>query len=101
MGTAGVSLTACFAAFLGFEFCVGVYFPTVGVLKSEIVPEHVRGTMYNIYRVPLNAVVVGLLLTNISMMMCFQICALLITVAPTNKETPLPEVYQEVSMKEI
>lgn len=74
-------LIPVFAAFLLFEFCVGAYFPTIGVLKSQIVPEQIRGTMYNIYRVPLNAVVVCLLLTNISMASCFCMCACLLAVA--------------------
>mmetsp|Transcript_130550 Transcript_130550/g.279062 ORF Transcript_130550/g.279062 Transcript_130550/m.279062 type:complete len:497 (-) Transcript_130550:94-1584(-) len=74
-------LGVTFGAFLTFEFCVGAYFPTVGILKSDLVPERVRGTIYNIYRVPLNAVVVGLLLTNISMVSCFNICAMLLTLA--------------------
>mmetsp|Transcript_8658 Transcript_8658/g.22252 ORF Transcript_8658/g.22252 Transcript_8658/m.22252 type:complete len:477 (+) Transcript_8658:87-1517(+) len=77
----GASPIPCFLAFLAFEFCVGVYFPTIGIVKSEIVPEHVRGTMYNLYRVPLNAVVVCLLLTDISMVVSFQLCACLLTVA--------------------
>merc|ERR1719401_2743987 len=72
------SLMVSFAAFLLFEFCVGLYFPSVGVLKSELVPEEVRGTMYNIYRVPLNAIVVALLLTNITMGLCSKLCALLL-----------------------
>jgi hypothetical protein len=74
-------LGVCFAAFLAFEFCVGLYFPSMGLLKSEVVPEHIRGTMYNIYRVPLNAVVVGLLLSNISMIKCFALCAALLMMA--------------------
>merc|ERR1719181_2575477 len=72
------SLKLCFMAFLIFEFCCGLYFPTIGVLKSEVVPEHVRTTMYNFYRIPLNAVVVGLLLSNISMIRCFTLCAALL-----------------------
>lgn len=67
-----------FACFLVFEFCVGVYMPAVGMVKSEVVPEQVRTTVYNMYRVPLNAVVVGLLLTDISMVTCFRLCALLL-----------------------
>lgn len=72
---------SCFVAFMCFEFCCGLYFPSVGILKSEIVPEHVRATMYNIYRVPLNAVVVGLLLTNISMVRCFVMNAILLALS--------------------
>lgn len=77
----GSLLMTCFVAFLIFEFCCGLYFPSIGVLKSEVVPENVRTTMYNIYRIPLNAVVVGLLLSNISMIKCFIFCAVLLTVA--------------------
>jgi len=74
-------LKSCFVAFLMFEFCCGLYFPSMGVLKSEIVPENIRTTMYNIYRIPLNAVVVGLLLTSISLTKCFLFCSVLLTFA--------------------
>lgn len=69
------------STFLVFEFCVGLYFPTIGVLKSEIVPEKVRGTVYNIYRVPLNAIVVCLILSSISLATCFKLNAFLLLVA--------------------
>jgi len=76
-----VSLMTSFAAFLVFEFCCGLYFPSIGVVKSEVVPEYVRGTMYNLYRVPLNAIVVVLLLTNISTTLCFRLCGGLMVMA--------------------
>jgi len=75
------NLKTVFFAFITFEFCCGLYFPSIGVLKSQIVPEHVRATMYNIYRVPLNAVVMCLLLTNLSIVQCFSLNALLLSVA--------------------
>mmetsp|Transcript_54817 Transcript_54817/g.155958 ORF Transcript_54817/g.155958 Transcript_54817/m.155958 type:complete len:476 (-) Transcript_54817:44-1471(-) len=74
-------LALTFCSFIVFEFCVGLYFPAIGLVKSEVVPERVRATMYNIYRVPLNAVVVALLLTNISFVRVFAICAVLMGVA--------------------
>lgn len=74
-------LKVSFLAFLTFEFCVGLYFPSAGVLKSDIVPEKIRGTMYNIYRIPLNAIVVALLLSNITMAWCFKVCAGLLVIA--------------------
>jgi len=83
-------LKACFAAFLMFEFCCGLYFPSMGVLKSEIVPENIRTTMYNIYRIPLNAVVVGLLLTSISLTKCFLFCSVLLTFALVSVMTIRP-----------
>lgn len=70
----------CFVSFLLFEFCCGAYFPAVGVLKSSIVPYHVRGTVYNIYRVPLNILVATLMLSDMSMIKCFTLCATLLTV---------------------
>jgi len=39
-----------FVAFLVFEAAVGLYFPMIGTLKGEIVPEDMRSTIYNIYR---------------------------------------------------
>jgi len=74
-------LMTSFFSFLVFEFCCGLYFPSVSDIKSKVVPENVRGTMYNIYRVPLNAVVVCLLLGHISMVQCFMLCAGLLSVA--------------------
>eukprot|EP00439_Symbiodinium_sp_Y106_P060396 s2228_g8.t3 len=70
------SVHVCFLSFLLFEFCVGIYFPSVGTVKSEL--ERIRATMYNICRVPLNAIVVGLLLTNLSVLQCFRFCAMLL-----------------------
>jgi len=74
-------IMAIFMAFLLFEFAIGVYFPSVGILKSEVVPEHVRSTVYNIYRVPLNAVVVGALLSHISLVKTYVVCAALLGAA--------------------
>ena len=46
-----------FVAFLAFEACVGLYFPMMGTLKGDIVPEDMRSTIYNLYRLPLNVIV--------------------------------------------
>lgn len=50
--------TRLLAAFIVFEIAVGLYFPAMGTLKSKVVPEECRTTIYNIYRIPLNIVVV-------------------------------------------
>jgi len=80
IGSTG-SVQACFFSFLIFEFCVGMYWPAVGTIKSEIVPEGIRATIYNLYRVPLNAVVCGILLTNLSLGQAFSMCTLLLAVS--------------------
>eukprot|EP00443_Scrippsiella_acuminata_P093984 CAMPEP_0115475064 /NCGR_PEP_ID=MMETSP0271-20121206/54419_1 /TAXON_ID=71861 /ORGANISM="Scrippsiella trochoidea, Strain CCMP3099" /LENGTH=148 /DNA_ID=CAMNT_0002902415 /DNA_START=54 /DNA_END=498 /DNA_ORIENTATION=+ len=81
VAVSGHYLRLCFCAFLVFECMVGAYFPTIGMLKSELVPENVRGTVYNMCRVPLNALVVCLLLTNLTLLECYGLCASLVTVA--------------------
>jgi hypothetical protein len=47
-----------FWSFAVFEACVGIYFPTMGRLKSELVDDAVRGKVYALMRLPLNIFVV-------------------------------------------
>jgi MFS family permease len=75
------AVQASFFSFLIFEFCVGVYWPAVGTIKSEVVPEGIRATMYNLYRVPLNAVVCGILLNNFSLGQAFSMCTMLLAIS--------------------
>lgn len=60
-----------FVAFLAFEACVGMYFPLIGQLKGDIVPEDMRATIYNLYRLPLNVFVLLPLLLNFSITFTF------------------------------
>ncbi|KIZ01523.1 hypothetical protein MNEG_6434 [Monoraphidium neglectum] len=41
-------------AFCLFEACVGVFWPCMMQLRSEYVPEDLRATIINIFRIPLN-----------------------------------------------
>lgn len=73
-------MSVIYVGFLVFEFCCGLYFPSVSTLKSQTVPEQHRATIYNIYRVPMNGIVLIVLLNDISMMAVFYICfGLLVT----------------------
>ncbi|KAL8295896.1 hypothetical protein RB597_009062 [Gaeumannomyces tritici] len=47
-----------FWVFCVVEACVGAYFPSMGLLKSEAVEDGVRGRVYSVMRFPLNAFVV-------------------------------------------
>jgi MFS family permease len=71
---------AVMAAFLVFEACVGLYWPAVGAAKARVVPEEARATIYNIYRVPLNIIVVAVLLNDIQPRMAFLGCACMLAV---------------------
>merc|ERR1719183_2577827 len=70
-----------FVAFLAFEACVGLYFPMMGTLKGDIVPEDVRSTIYNIYRLPLNVIVLMPLLLNFSISTTFAVTTSILIVA--------------------
>lgn len=66
-----------YTAFLVFEGTVGLFYPSYGVIKSEKIPEDIRSGVMNIFRIPLNAFVV-LLLLKIKLMssqVVFLICA--------------------------
>ena len=58
----GSSLVAVVAAFLVFEVCVGMYFPSIGTLRSRYIPESHRSVIVNIFGIPLNLIVVAVFL---------------------------------------
>jgi len=47
------------AAFMVIEMCVGLFMPVAGTLRSKYVPDNLQGGILNIFRLPLNAVVVA------------------------------------------
>lgn len=53
----------------------------MGTLKSQLVPEEVRATVYNIFRIPLNLIVLGVLLNSLSQFVAFCVCAGMLFVA--------------------
>jgi MFS family permease len=80
-GNGKASLTTIILCFVAFEFCVGMYMPSVSTLKSEWVPENIRSTVYNLYRVPMNGIVVIVLLCDITMTSVFIVCFALLLFA--------------------
>ncbi|CAK0808541.1 unnamed protein product [Prorocentrum cordatum] len=74
-------LVQVYLGFLIFEFCCGLYFPSSSTIKGELVPEGVRSTVYNLYRVPMNAIVLVTLLSDIPMTAVFSVCFLLLAAA--------------------
>jgi len=78
--SSGVLAVTCFFA---FEIAVGVWWPSIGIIKSHFVPEHVRATIYNLNRVPLNLIVVVVLanLGSLSDDAVLCLCGLLLAAA--------------------
>jgi len=74
-------LVQVYLGFLIFEFSCGLYFPSSSTIKGELVPEGVRSTVYNLNRVPMNAIVLVMLLSDVPMTTVFSICFLLLAAA--------------------
>ncbi|KAL3785604.1 hypothetical protein HJC23_004752 [Cyclotella cryptica] len=49
--------TVQYAGMLLYEFCIGAYYPAMGTVKGTIVPEDQRAAIYNVFRLPLNLMV--------------------------------------------
>jgi len=51
-----------YLAFLALEISVGMYFPCIGRIKSETIPDNMRANIMNWFRVPMNIITCGALL---------------------------------------
>ncbi len=54
-----VCFTKILTSFVIVEFSVGLFNPVAGTLRSKYVPDNLQGGILNIFRLPLNAVVVA------------------------------------------
>ncbi|KRY75202.1 Major facilitator superfamily domain-containing protein 5 [Trichinella pseudospiralis] len=70
-----------FTGFAIFEICVGVFWPASGFMRSVHVPEKARSTVMNIFRIPLNLVVVVILLFDLPITWIFVGCFLFLMLA--------------------
>ena len=77
----GTTDTVKFVGMLIFEMCVGMYFPLMGTMKGVIVPEDKRAAIYNLFRIPLNFIVLFSLLTDLTPAMSFTLNALMLSIA--------------------
>mmetsp|Transcript_27704 Transcript_27704/g.59173 ORF Transcript_27704/g.59173 Transcript_27704/m.59173 type:complete len:497 (+) Transcript_27704:210-1700(+) len=75
------SATSTFLAMNLFEMCVGMYFPSMGTMKGMIVPEDKRAAIYNLFRIPLNFIVLFSLLTDLTPRVSFILCGMMMVVA--------------------
>ncbi len=59
-----------------FEFCIGAYYPAMGTVKGTIVPEDQRAAIYNVFRFPMNGLVLVSLIWNLPYGLSFFILSL-------------------------
>lgn len=64
-----------------FEMTVGMYFPIMGTMKGAIVPESKRAAIYNLFRIPLNFIVLFSLLTDLTPSQSFALNAIMLGTA--------------------
>ena len=55
-------LLALYAGFLALEIAIGMYFPAMSYLRSQIIPEGHRANVMNWFRVPMNIITCSVLL---------------------------------------
>eukprot|EP01135_Chromosphaera_perkinsii_P003899 Nk52_evm16s261 gene=Nk52_evmTU16s261 len=68
-------------AFVVFEGCVGIFWPAIGTMRGKYIPEEVRSTCMNFFRVPLNIIVVLVLLQNSKTSFMFTLCFIFLFLA--------------------
>eukprot|EP00978_Attheya_sp_CCMP212_P028273 scaffold97255_cov49-Attheya_sp.AAC.5 len=66
IATLSSSETIVFIMMNVFEMTVGMYWPIMGTMKGAIVPENKRAAIYNLFRIPLNFIVLFSLLTKLT-----------------------------------
>lgn len=57
-------LVSLVVSFLVFEACVGMYFPSSGLLRSTYVPEAQRSIIMSLFGIPLNILVISVFLAS-------------------------------------
>ena len=55
------NIFAIIIAFFAFEACVGMYFPSIGIIRSQVLPESHRPVIMTLFAMPLNLLVVGVI----------------------------------------
>jgi hypothetical protein len=68
------------SSFCAFEFVLGMYWPSMAVLRAAHVPNRMRATMTSAFRIPLNVLVIVLLLvaSRVSDQVLLALCSMLL-----------------------
>ena len=77
--TSGVFVV--FLCLSAFEAGLGGYMAAIATLKAAYVPDDIRATVYNLFRVPLNLIVVVINVVSLSSEFTFLACTCLMSIA--------------------
>jgi hypothetical protein len=88
-------------SFVLVEFCVGLFMPVAGTLRSKYVPDALQGAILNIFRLPLNAIVVfGTYATDhLERSLCFKLVSGCFFAASLLQATMIPQTKQVSTKK--
>lgn len=75
------SAPAMYICFLGFEACVGGFYPSMASFKARQVPPEMRVFAYNLFRVPMNTIVSIALMSNMSVVNSYFLTSILLSVS--------------------
>ena len=93
---AGISMAGKIqlAAFCGFEFAVGIFWPSIMKMRSQHVPEEMRATIINFFRIPLNLFVCIVLYNVRTPMLCFlRCCCIVHGILNTSRQVKAPVAH--------
>merc|ERR1719447_978955 len=62
-GATNIDTVVSFLAFLLLEIAIGMYFPAISYLRGQVIPESHRANVMNWFRVPMNCLTCGALLS--------------------------------------
>ncbi|KAL9185798.1 hypothetical protein ACHAXT_003575 [Thalassiosira profunda] len=65
-GATSSANTPQYIGMLVYEFSIGFYYPAMGTVKGTVVPEDQRAAIYNVFRLPLNLLVLVYLVGDFS-----------------------------------
>ncbi|CAF1153127.1 unnamed protein product [Adineta ricciae] len=69
-----------FGIFL-FEYCVGIYEPSISLLRNQYLPDSVRSTLMNYFRVPRFVFMFAIIIWHFPLSVIFTLCVLMLVLA--------------------
>ena len=102
------NLNTSLVAFLCFQFCVGLYFPAMNVLRVRVIPETHRYAIMNWFRVPINLISCAVLMllhedaflhgNHLIFMVCLGLLVLMLIA--TYQLIKIPRTQEELDQEE-
>ncbi|GAB1602001.1 molybdate-anion transporter-like [Argonauta hians] len=70
-----------FYAFLAFELCVGMFWPSIGTMRGKYLKDQSRATVMSVFRIPLNIIVITIFVLNLPRDTIFICCTIFLILA--------------------